>query len=1773
MVAIILLSFFNCVNLLGWVYQDSPSGDSKFEVFGPRADKLLIKLFPTAEDEWNALLNGEIDVTDNELTLGRYEQFTNASHVNQINCIESPGGGIGLFLIDINNNNNPKLGNPDYGDPMTDNNPVYPNPCSVLGMRKAVAYLCNRTHIVEDLASQFVFASPTYSCVPPTSPYSHSGITPGGSREDLCFLYSRTQANASLDASGFSVLDSEGWRMWDTTGQRVVLKFFIRNETVGSAQARFLAGNFIADELEACGVKIERTYGPSWVARDQVMTNKDFHLYTGGWLMTNTLDWLVVWNFKYYSHPGLCYGYDGCNNPEFNTVSDIAESPANESSAVAAGIRAQEVFAEDVLSVPLWTTKGYLAMNRRYQGTPGTPDGEDPYEGQYWEGVSPSYSDGATDQLYDADNCFTFLNMHPQGYPFGNGEMTIRYGLSRTVISSLNPIYANEVGDNKILNLIGYESLLKRDPYNSSKLNPWIANKWQVGTSPTNTNVSFSLRTDVCWSDGVPLTVEDVRFTLVELPRILSSRGLPQPYLNLATNIVDFRVTDPYNFEIMLNGISYWNALYTALSRILPEHVWRPIAETGDPTAFQPDPNMTATGPWKLEEFVGGDHLLLVPNPSFFKKEPIDCVASISNPGVRGQVVSNGTNVEFNVTVLNQCYGDAVNATVRVYVDSELLHTAQVTVDNVSSACLGPFLTGQLMNGLHVVRIECAPTEPAWLSQRPSQYEMPLYVTDVEDVNFDYYTNIQDTAIVCRAFASLIGDPTWNPKADIVYDYKIDIKDIVRTMWRASKREWPAPAPEPGMASIVLDTDYAEFAIGETFNLTVMIENAIDLAGYQFTLSYNTSTLDLTNVCPSSLGYQNPIQYNLVNDTYSESVGKYYQSCTTLSPGMSFSGSDLLATLTFKATQTGSSFFSLTNTLMIDSNANQIPHTAGYKASAYHDVALTDVRLSQGSATPGDLVGVQVDVLNNGTTLENVAITIYADADTSTIGDEQVIGTRQVILPSQASTTVEYVWDTRDAYPGNLVISAKATILLPDGNETNNMYVDGPIQIIPGIPDLAVTQVCPTQEALYVGDPVKIEVYMQNQGNRAETANFTLYSDTDPSIIGDEVTIGTRSIVIGRYSSLKEVFEWNTTGVAAGDYNLTACITSLASEVDVGDNNRTEGVVRLFESVPCPDVNVTCPGTLVVNPSIFTYDSGLQARLINIGNASIKSTGFEGLLRVVGSRNGTIRLCMNEPDRDDYTFYLPLGGEVQVPLWLVFQPETHWGSYDGTYTLNLTVCGTHRRQLTIKGISIIVCQNGAYIVNSETVSFSWNLTGGSLVYLEAEPDLPPGWTYSVDPPVGTFFETPQIVSVNITAPPDAKESDIGKVTLRAYKNATGQLIWQFIYFASASNKPPTIESITTPTVTPDGNLVLNATVSDPSGIMETVLHYSVDFGEWQNQTMQWMSGDTLNTTLYSGTAYYGTGPTTVRYYVSAVDWLGKATDSPVETVEVRNDIMVTGLTVENVIVSEMNHVQADITVRNNGTLPLSFANVAVYANSTLMATYTVQDLACNEDVSLDASLVLPKGNYIITAYAAGLPDEVDMSNNARMAGVYNRYDVTVSAVAASKTVVGQDYPMAVGVAIENRGNFTETFNITVYANATVIGSGNVTLPAGSSTTVSFTWDTTGFAYGNYSVSAYALPVEGETCTGDNALSGGTVIVSHMGDVTGDGKCDIEDLARVSSAYGSLRVNDPNDPRYGQYWHDIACQTCPHTPNADITNDGIVDIADLARTSGNFGWHE
>jgi hypothetical protein len=181
------------------------------------------------------------------------------------------------------------------------------------------------------------------------------------------------------------------------------------------------------------------------------------------------------------------------------------------------------------------------------------------------------------------------------------------------------------------------------------------------------------------------------------------------------------------------------------------------------------------------------------------------------------------------------------------------------------------------------------------------------------------------------------------------------------------------------------------------------------------------------------------------------------------------------------------------------------------------------------------------------------------------------------------------------------------------------------------------------------------------------------------------------------------------------------------------------------------------------------------------------------------------------------------------------------------------------------------------------------------------------------------------------------------------------------------------------------------------------------------------------------------------------------------------------------------------------------------------------------------------------------------TDNYPLMNTWSPHDIAVTNVLPSKTIVCQGYGANVTVTAADLGDYAETFNLTVYVNTTIIASQNVTLSNQTSITLTFLWNTTGFAYDNYTISAYAWPVAGETNTANNNCTGGWVIVSLIGDLTGpngwpDGLVDIRDVHYVAICYGTT----PSSPNWN--------------PNADINNDGKIDIKDAHIAAANYGQH-
>jgi hypothetical protein len=272
-----------------------------------------------------------------------------------------------------------------------------------------------------------------------------------------------------------------------------------------------------------------------------------------------------------------------------------------------------------------------------------------------------------------------------------------------------------------------------------------------------------------------------------------------------------------------------------------------------------------------------------------------------------------------------------------------------------------------------------------------------------------------------------------------------------------------------------------------------------------------------------------------------------------------------------------------------------------------------------------------------------------------------------------------------------------------------------------------------------------------------------------------------------------------------------------------------------------------------------------------------------------------------------------------------------------------------------------------------------------------------------------------------------------------------------------------------------------------------------------------------------------------------------------------HDVAVTSVTASPTAVLPGTIVTVNVTVQNGGSFAEVF-NLTAYANSQAIGT---QQVSLNSGDSGNLSFTwnttgYGKGDYNISASVGLALGEVNAGNNTGMANtpvtiLVPGHDVAVVSVEPLKTAVGQGYNMSIKVTVKNYGVFSETFNVTAYANTTLVGTQTVNLASGTKADILLVKSTVSMIMGNYNVSATAGPVPGETNMSDNSGAGGWVIVTIPGDLNADGVVNILDAVVLSDAFNSV----PG--------------TSSWNANADINGDNVVNILDAIILANHFGY--
>ncbi|HEX3906965.1 MAG TPA: ABC transporter substrate-binding protein, partial [Mycobacteriales bacterium] len=154
----------------------------------------------------------------------------------------------------------------------------------------------------------------------------------------------------------------------------------------------------------------------------------------------------------------------------------------------------------------------------------------------------------------------------PSAVPARNAS-TLTVGISQDV-DSLNP-FVGVLASSYELYQLSYDTLTEYSP-NDFTPKPGLATSWK--TSPNGLTWTFTIRSGVKWSDGVPLTAHDVAYTFNRVMHGLNEQT------NYGNYVADLKsVTAPNDTTVVMTTKHPDPSMLALSVYILPEHIWKNV--------------------------------------------------------------------------------------------------------------------------------------------------------------------------------------------------------------------------------------------------------------------------------------------------------------------------------------------------------------------------------------------------------------------------------------------------------------------------------------------------------------------------------------------------------------------------------------------------------------------------------------------------------------------------------------------------------------------------------------------------------------------------------------------------------------------------------------------------------------------------------------------------------------------------------------------------------------------------------------------------------------------------------------------------------------------------------------------------------------------------------------------------------------------------------------------------------------------------------------------
>ncbi|RDE17079.1 MAG: hypothetical protein C4K49_03775 [Candidatus Thorarchaeota archaeon] len=573
---------------------------------GPFVDSIWIRNWIDGEEAVQALVSGEIDVMDSEVPPEYLSELLEVEYVDVGRILRN---GYGCLSINTRK-----------------------NPLNYTAFRRALAFAFDKRAISEQVFAGM--SEPLDSCVPKVNPFSIEGRLP----------YSYYDANVAL---GNEILDSAGFLDANNDTFRESPhgdSFDVLIECASSSDTAVQIGEECAQSLQALHVNATSEPVDFYEYLNRLYFHGDYDIvFIGKSWSDFDVDWLA---------------YDFCgeyvNQPYCNFPSWANQSYDQWRNQLLHSTDYDEVYEAAIEMQKVWVYE--CPMIVCYENTLLTAHRTDRFTG---------FVDDCVDGV---GGCWSAQKVRLRtslGGPFGG---TIKWGVSTH--NKYNPMSSCSCYPH-VLNNLPWDTLIRQGP--DGRDVPWLAESYTIETHednesvlPDRTRFTFNLVRNASWSDGTPLTAEDVACT------INYYREAPgNPFRLDFGDLTAAYGQNPYKVIVEFSSESYWLLHTVGYKPILPKQLLDELGPDGWQT-WMPNPfeePMATSGAFNWSATINDNITEMKANPRYFYRpnrsvpNNISTTTSDSQPDLLGiqpltVVVTSGSLIVIvGVLVLSKRFG------------------------------------------------------------------------------------------------------------------------------------------------------------------------------------------------------------------------------------------------------------------------------------------------------------------------------------------------------------------------------------------------------------------------------------------------------------------------------------------------------------------------------------------------------------------------------------------------------------------------------------------------------------------------------------------------------------------------------------------------------------------------------------------------------------------------------------------------------------------------------------------------------------------------------------------------------------------------------------------------------------------------------------------------------------------------------------------------------------------------------------------------------------